>query len=57
MSETDSAKPRSLDRLLAELDRLVELLEDMDDLGVNSRAEIEARMRNLDAQIDELAIA
>lgn len=57
MSEADAATPRSLERLLAELDRLVELLEDMDDLGVNSRADVEARMRTLDARIDELANA
>jgi hypothetical protein len=41
--------------LLDELDRLEELLEDMDDLGVSSRAEAEQRMTELDALVEALA--
>jgi hypothetical protein len=41
--------------LLDELDRLEELIEDMDDLGVSSREEAERRMAELDAQVEALA--
>jgi hypothetical protein len=41
--------------LLDELDRLEELLEDMDDLGVNSRAEAEARIVVLNDLVDQLS--
>jgi hypothetical protein len=41
--------------LLDELDRLEELIEDMDDLGVSSREDAERRMTDLDAQIEALA--
>jgi uncharacterized small protein (DUF1192 family) len=37
-----------------ELDRLEELLEDMNELGVSSIQEIEARMQLLNERIDEL---
>ena len=40
--------------LLDHLDRLEALLEEMDELGVASRAEIEQRIRELNARIDEL---
>ena len=40
--------------LLDELDRLEDLVEEMDDLGVSSRDEIERRMRELNAQVDQL---
>jgi hypothetical protein len=35
------------------LDRLEELLEDMDDLGIASRDELEARIREVEADIDD----
>lgn len=41
--------------LLDQLDRLQEILEAMDDLGVDSRAEVERRMAELDAEIDRLS--
>jgi hypothetical protein len=41
--------------LLDELDRLEELLEDMDDLGVNSRAEAESRIVVLNDLVDQLS--
>jgi hypothetical protein len=41
--------------LLDELDRLEELLEDMDDLGVNSRAEAKARIVVLNDLVDGLS--
>jgi hypothetical protein len=41
--------------LLDELDRLEELLEDMDDLGVNSRTEAEARIVVLNDLVDQLS--
>lgn len=37
-----------------ELDRLEELLEDMNELGVTSLSEIESRMLFLNERIDEL---
>lgn len=37
-----------------ELDRLEELLEDMNELGISSIADIEARMLLLNERIDEL---
>ena len=45
---------RELNTLLETLDRLEELLEDMDELGVGTRAETEARMREIHARVDEL---
>lgn len=41
--------------LLAELDRLEDLLEEMDDLKVASRADAERRMADLNAEIDRLS--
>ena len=40
--------------LLDLLDRLETLIEDMDELGVTSRAEAEARMLDIHARIDAL---
>ncbi len=44
----------TLFRLLDELDRLEDLLEEMDDLGVSSRTDVERRLAELNAQVDEL---
>jgi hypothetical protein len=41
--------------LLDELDRLEELIEDMDDLGVSSREQAELRIASLNLQVDALA--
>ncbi len=38
--------------LLDELDRLEELLEEMTDLGVSSRADAERRIAELNAKVD-----
>ena len=39
---------------LDELDRLEELLEQMDELGVTTRAEVEARLAILEAQVGDI---
>ena len=39
--------------LYERLDRLAELIEDMDELGVSSREQAEAMISDLDSQIDE----
>jgi hypothetical protein len=49
-----SDREHELNQVLQTLDQLEELLEDMDELGVNSRAEAEARMRELNGRADEL---
>lgn len=56
---TDSTTPpyaadRETLRLLQELDRLEELLEEMSDLAVWSRVEVEERLARLNARLDEL---
>jgi len=43
--------------LLLELDRLEELVEMMDELGVTSRSEAEARLGELHRRVDELEAA
>ena len=53
-SRDASSGPGELYRLLETLDRLEELLEDMDELGVSSRDDIEARMREIHVRVDEL---
>ena len=40
--------------LLSHLDRLEDLLEEMDDLGVATREDAERRMAELNAEIDRL---
>ena len=40
--------------LLEELDRLEDLLEEMEELGVSSRADAERRLAELNARVDEL---
>lgn len=42
-----------LHQLLAELDRIEDLLEDMAELGIQNRAEAEARMSQLNTLLDE----
>lgn len=56
---TESSPPRpglpaDLPTLLDTLDRLEELIEDMTELGVSSRDEAEALMREIHARVDEL---
>jgi hypothetical protein len=54
----DNGKPSidaALYPLLDELDRLEDLLEEMDDLGVASRADVERRMADLNDEIDRLS--
>jgi hypothetical protein len=41
--------------LLDQLDRLEELIEDMDELGVDSREQAEARVASLNTQVDALS--
>lgn len=41
--------------ILDQLDRLEELIEEMDELGVSSRAEIERRIAELEAQLDDVS--
>lgn len=41
--------------LLDQLDRLEDLLEEMDDLGVASRSDVERRMADLNEEIDRLS--
>ena len=41
--------------ILDQLDRLEELLEEMDELGVSSRPEIERRIAELEAQLDDVS--
>lgn len=40
--------------ILDELDRLEEILEQMDELGVTTRAEVEARLAILEAQVGDI---
>jgi hypothetical protein len=44
----------ALYRLLEELDRLEDLIEEMDELGVATRAEAEHRMAELNRRVDGL---
>ncbi len=44
----------SLFPILEELDRLEELLEEMDDLGVASRTEVERRLTELHDEVSQL---
>ena len=48
-----TAADQALYPVLDELDRLEDLLEEMADLGVSSRAEVERRIAELNARIDE----
>lgn len=45
----------ALYRLLNELDRLEEVLETMDELGLATRTDVERRMAELNARVDELS--
>jgi hypothetical protein len=49
-----SDREQEMDQLLRTLDQFEDLLEYMDELGVDTRAEAEARMRELNQRIDEL---
>ncbi|MGH2533539.1 MAG: hypothetical protein ACRDJW_14670 [Thermomicrobiales bacterium] len=50
-----SANENDLYAVLDELDRLEELIEDMDSLGVRSREDAERRIAELDARVEEIA--
>ncbi len=52
---TGDAESDDLYLLLEELDRLEDLLEEMADLGVASREEVEQRMTALNVRVDELS--
>ena len=49
---TDPSRDRALYPVLEELDRLEDLLEEMTDLGVTSRADVERRIAELNARVD-----
>ena len=51
----DAPAGENLYPLLDELDRLEELLEEMEELGVASRDDIELRMAELNARVNELS--
>jgi hypothetical protein len=57
MSQTGSSQAQrseaSIHVALEELNRLEDLLDDMDDLGVSTRAELERRITVLNARLDE----
>jgi hypothetical protein len=48
---------RLIQGLIAELDRLEDLLEDMEELRVFSRDEVERRMAEINARVDTLTNA
>ena len=54
MANPKQAKSNELYDHYSELDRLEELLEDMQELGVTSIEAVEARMLLLNTRIDEL---
>ena len=56
MPESPSAEgnPAGPHPLLEELDRLEELIEEMDDLGVNSREEIERRLAEVHDEVSQI---
>ncbi len=47
------SSPESLNELLLRLDRATEVLEIMDELGVNTRDELQALMEELERLIDD----
>lgn len=51
---TRSDQEHQLNQVLQQLDQLEELLEIMDELGVDSRADAEALMRDLNDRADRL---
>ena len=51
----DESEEQELHALIEELDRLEDLLEEMEELGVNDRADIERRLAELNARVDELS--
>lgn len=56
-TETDAPPPAEGEtyRILEELDRLEELMEEMDALHVSTQAEAEQRLARLNARLDEIA--
>lgn len=53
-AKTPSGTDGSDYKILDELDRLEELLEEMDELGVTSRTEVEGRIAILEAKLADL---
>jgi hypothetical protein len=53
-SDTKPAADREVYRLLEELDRCEALLEDLDELGLSTRDEIERHMEALHKRLDAL---
>ena len=51
--EPDQSQPASTHELLLRLDLAVEVLEGLDDLGADTRAEVEALVEQLERQIGE----
>jgi len=49
------ANDRSVHDLLMELDRLEEIREDLEELGLRTLADVEARIVELNRRIDELS--
>ncbi len=54
-SGAQDAEAERLAAMLDELDRLEDLLEEMDELGVASRGDVERRLAELHAEVDRLA--
>ena len=49
------AEEQELNALIEQLDRLEDLLDEMEELGVTDRAGIERRLAELNARVDELS--
>jgi hypothetical protein len=54
MSRSGTPEERELERLLTELDRLEDLRDEMEELGIPDRTSLEARMDEVNAAIDVL---
>ncbi len=54
MTDSWDEKDQAEYDLMMELDQLESLKEDMEELGVSSLVEVEARMRELHRKLDEL---
>jgi hypothetical protein len=54
MSRSGTPEERELERLLTELDRLEDLRDEMEELGIPDRTSLETRMDEVNAAIDVL---